>query len=222
MTILDLPPVHVECKRRPRSRSRKLNWIRSLYIRDGRQCVYCGKPMMSISDLEKFDYEAGKRLPADFPTLDHVTPRSEGGRTVLDNLVVACATCNNKKGNQATYVAKQQWKEFSDHLGQCPECKGVQGCELCRICLGSGELDTRRYHEVVDILSRESKGARKKAQHARARVRKLEEVVAAYEGSKPGQIKDREQLIRVIENLKATVKAMGETIKELGGGRVPL
>lgn len=220
MTILDLPVACQTTERRPRSRSRKLKWIRSLYIRDGRQCAYCGRPMMTITELEEFDYEAGKRLPANFPTLDHVIPRSEGGKTVLDNLVIACATCNNKKGNKATYIAKQQWKTFSENLGQCPECKGVEGSEFCRICLGSGELSTQRYHEVVDMLSREAKSQRKKAQQARARVRKLEEIVFEYEGSKPGQIKDREQLIQAIENLKGTVTAMATRIKELGGGRV--
>jgi 5-methylcytosine-specific restriction endonuclease McrA len=33
-------------------------------------------------------------------TVDHVLPRSRGGRHEWDNLVTACQACNHKKGNQ--------------------------------------------------------------------------------------------------------------------------
>lgn len=32
-------------------------------------------------------------------TLDHVVPRSRGGTNRLKNLVLACATCNHRKGS---------------------------------------------------------------------------------------------------------------------------
>ncbi len=32
-------------------------------------------------------------------TFDHVIPRSRGGRTVWDNIVASCRSCNTKKGN---------------------------------------------------------------------------------------------------------------------------
>lgn len=47
--------------------------------RDGERCVYCGD-------------EAGPFH------LDHVVPYSRGGDHEVDNLVVACATCNVSKG----------------------------------------------------------------------------------------------------------------------------
>lgn len=47
--------------------------------RDGHACVYCG----STENL----------------TLDHVTPKSKGGRDSWDNLVTACKPCNSKKGD---------------------------------------------------------------------------------------------------------------------------
>jgi 5-methylcytosine-specific restriction endonuclease McrA len=33
-------------------------------------------------------------------TLDHVVPRSRGGRTSWDNVVCCCRRCNAKKGNR--------------------------------------------------------------------------------------------------------------------------
>jgi 5-methylcytosine-specific restriction endonuclease McrA len=57
----------------------KLNRKR-LYRRDNNECVYCGSK---------------KHL-----TLDHVLPKSRGGRNSWNNLVTCCTTCNMKKGNR--------------------------------------------------------------------------------------------------------------------------
>lgn len=46
--------------------------------RDGRVCVYCD-------------------LPAKPLHIDHVIPVSDGGLSIMDNLVVACGECNLKK-----------------------------------------------------------------------------------------------------------------------------
>ncbi|MDX2303017.1 MAG: HNH endonuclease [Microscillaceae bacterium] len=51
----------------------------NIFKRDGGKCQYCG----STKDL----------------TLDHVIPRSKGGRSTWDNLVTACKHCNSKKGD---------------------------------------------------------------------------------------------------------------------------
>ena len=51
----------------------------NIFKRDKHQCQYCGKR---------------KEL-----TLDHVLPKSRGGKTSWDNLVSACKSCNSKKGN---------------------------------------------------------------------------------------------------------------------------
>lgn len=52
---------------------------RNVLRRDRHTCQYCGST---------------ERL-----TLDHVMPRSRGGKDAWDNLVAACTPCNNKKGN---------------------------------------------------------------------------------------------------------------------------
>lgn len=52
----------------------------AIYQRDGHKCQYCG---------------ATRKL-----TIDHIIPRSRGGGDDWDNLVVACSSCNIKKGDK--------------------------------------------------------------------------------------------------------------------------
>ena len=56
---------------------------RNVYLRDKKVCQYCG----TFCPWEK-------------ATIDHVLPRSRGGKTNWSNVVLACAKCNNKKGNK--------------------------------------------------------------------------------------------------------------------------
>ncbi len=56
--------------------------IRTLvYERDNFTCVCCGEKMFSLL------------------TLDHITPKSKGGKFTVDNLQTMCQRCNNAKGN---------------------------------------------------------------------------------------------------------------------------
>jgi 5-methylcytosine-specific restriction endonuclease McrA len=64
------------------SRSYKLS-KRNVFIRDNHTCQYCGK-VFSVYSL----------------TVDHVMPRSRGGKTSWENLVAACKKCNNRKDNR--------------------------------------------------------------------------------------------------------------------------
>lgn len=54
---------------------------RNLLLRDGYRCQYCG-------------VEPGVRGL----NVDHVMPRSRGGRDTWDNLVISCRPCNLRKG----------------------------------------------------------------------------------------------------------------------------
>jgi 5-methylcytosine-specific restriction endonuclease McrA len=56
---------------------------RNLYRRDGLRCQYCNSDH-STSDL----------------SIDHVMPRSRGGKTSWENCVLACVRCNTKKANR--------------------------------------------------------------------------------------------------------------------------
>jgi 5-methylcytosine-specific restriction endonuclease McrA len=51
----------------------------NVFKRDGNRCVYCNS--------------------SDGLTIDHVVPRSMGGRESWENLVTACQKCNARKGN---------------------------------------------------------------------------------------------------------------------------
>lgn len=53
---------------------------RNIFRRDGMQCMYCGAHATKVT-LE----------------LEHVIPRSRGGRDDWDNLVASCRSCNEKK-----------------------------------------------------------------------------------------------------------------------------
>lgn len=60
---------------------RKITLTRqNIFKRDGQKCVYCP----SRKDL----------------TLDHVMPKSRGGKDTWENLVTCCSKCNIKKANR--------------------------------------------------------------------------------------------------------------------------
>ncbi len=54
---------------------------RNIFARDGHRCQYCGRSM-PLAQL----------------SIDHVIPRSRGGKTTWDNVVCSCQPCNTKKG----------------------------------------------------------------------------------------------------------------------------
>jgi 5-methylcytosine-specific restriction endonuclease McrA len=60
----------------------------NVFLRDDFKCMYCGH---SYSTREL--------------TLDHVVPRSQGGRTDWENILSACAKCNTTKGGRTPVQA---------------------------------------------------------------------------------------------------------------------
>jgi 5-methylcytosine-specific restriction endonuclease McrA len=56
--------------------------------RDRFRCQYCGS--------------------RDRLTIDHVMPRSRGGKDLWENLVAACTSCNNRKGNRTPEEANMR------------------------------------------------------------------------------------------------------------------
>ncbi|MCY2955780.1 MAG: HNH endonuclease [Planctomycetota bacterium] len=56
---------------------------RNLFLRDDFTCQYCGG-----------------RCTADRLSVDHVVPRSRGGKTTWDNCVLACVRCNARKADR--------------------------------------------------------------------------------------------------------------------------
>ncbi len=60
---------------------------RSLFCRDNYTCQYCGSSERPL-------------------TMDHILPRSRGGKTEWTNVVAACAPCNRRKANRLPTEAK--------------------------------------------------------------------------------------------------------------------
>ena len=66
----------------------------NLLARDEFSCQYCG--------LELSQREA---------TIDHIVPRSQGGGTSWENVVVACGHCNRKKGGRTPAEAHMKLRK---------------------------------------------------------------------------------------------------------------
>ncbi len=65
----------------PREAHRRKITRRAVLARDSWTCQYCGSRKSGL-------------------TVDHVIPRSRGGKSVWENIVAACASCNRRKGNR--------------------------------------------------------------------------------------------------------------------------
>jgi len=56
---------------------------RNIYARDSSKCQYCGR-----------------KYPSTELSLDHVIPKSQGGKAIWDNIVCCCVKCNVRKGGR--------------------------------------------------------------------------------------------------------------------------
>jgi len=86
--------------RQTRSLSRK-----NILLRDRHTCQYCGEVFSPIE-----------------LTLDHVMPRSRGGKSSWENLVTCCRRCNNCKGDrlpeEANMLLQRRPRPFSLHTSR--------------------------------------------------------------------------------------------------------
>lgn len=85
-TVL-LVPQHIRLKIAHTERTWRVPAVnrREVLRRDKHTCQYCGST---------------KKL-----TIDHVIPRSRGGKHTWDNVVTACEACNSRKGNRTPQEA---------------------------------------------------------------------------------------------------------------------
>jgi 5-methylcytosine-specific restriction endonuclease McrA len=54
---------------------------KNVLVRDGFKCAYCGAERQRL-------------------TIDHIIPKSKGGKADFENCVSSCKPCNNKKGDR--------------------------------------------------------------------------------------------------------------------------
>lgn len=77
---------------RPRNANGPVRFCREhVYIRDNYTCQYCGH-----------------HYPTKMLTLDHVLPAAQKGAKSWTNIVTACRTCNQKKGNRTPIKANMR------------------------------------------------------------------------------------------------------------------
>ena len=82
-------PCVIASKRYIKRGSIQINCNRAnVFWRDSHTCLYCNK-VFTESSL----------------TLDHVMPKSRGGKKVWENIVTSCHNCNQKKGNRLPHEA---------------------------------------------------------------------------------------------------------------------
>lgn len=72
----------------------KLTYSRkAVFVRDKYKCQYCTQ-----------------QLTPNSVTIDHILPRSKGGKTTFKNTVTSCFKCNNKKGRKLLSESKMKLK----------------------------------------------------------------------------------------------------------------
>jgi 5-methylcytosine-specific restriction endonuclease McrA len=111
---------------------RRAHWSRQgVLIRDRHTCVYCGIRSGSVHKGRLY----GKR---DF-TVDHILPKSRGGKDTWPNTACACAACNHRKGNRLPHEAgmRLRWEPKTPRTSYLV------------VALGSGAEHWRRYIEFT-------------------------------------------------------------------------
>ena len=110
---------------------RKSHWSRKgVLLRDDYTCVYCG---IELGALVK-----GKVLSKRDFTIDHIIPRSKGGKDTWSNTACACTRCNHRKGHRLHNVAGMRllWEPKTPRTSYLV------------IALGSGPEVWKRYVEI--------------------------------------------------------------------------
>ena len=83
-------PAVVRFLRALRNRKQDVRFSReNVYLRDQGRCQYCVRSITRAA-----------------ATYDHVLPRSQGGRTCWENVVICCVPCNQQKGGRTPVQAK--------------------------------------------------------------------------------------------------------------------
>ncbi len=94
---------------------------RNIFARDENRCQYCGK-----------------RFPTSELSLDHIIPRSLGGRSSWTNIVCACTQCNKRKGGHRLHEAGMKLIRRPTKPRHCP---------VLRL-----RLNSNRYHSWKQFL----------------------------------------------------------------------
>jgi len=115
---------------------RKAQWSRKgILARDNYTCIYCGS---RVGDSVR-----GKILTKTDLTVDHLLPRSRGGRDTWTNTACACYSCNHRKGDRLLEETgmKLRWEPKTPRTSYLV------------IAIGSGPDAWRQYIELASLNS---------------------------------------------------------------------
>nr|PZN52393.1 MAG: HNH endonuclease [Chloroflexota bacterium] len=77
---------------------RQAHWSRrGVLVRDNFTCIYCGVQPSTVV--------RGKTLTKSDFTVDHIVPKSRGGKDQWTNTACACYHCNHRKGDRLPHEA---------------------------------------------------------------------------------------------------------------------
>jgi 5-methylcytosine-specific restriction endonuclease McrA len=110
---------------------RHAHWSRKgILVRDNYTCIYCG--------VQPGDVQRGRLLTKSDFTIDHIVPRSRGGKDTWTNTACACALCNHKKGDLMPNEAgmRLRWEPKTPRTSYLV------------IALGTGPAAWKRYIEM--------------------------------------------------------------------------
>lgn len=120
---------------------RKAHWSRKgVLVRDNYTCIYCG---VRLGETVR-----GKTLTKTDFTVDHVLPRSKGGKDNWTNTACACYACNHRKGDRLPNDVgmKMRWEPKTPRTSYLV------------IAIGSGPDAWRHYIELgahEDVFTRD-------------------------------------------------------------------
>src|SRR5512141_1379614 len=98
-------PSIIRFLRKIRDRKRAVKFSReNVYARDHGCCQYCGNRVLRPE-----------------ATYDHVIPRSQGGHTRWENVVICCTPCNQRKGGRTPAQAGMQLRSVPVKPKSLPE-----------------------------------------------------------------------------------------------------
>jgi 5-methylcytosine-specific restriction endonuclease McrA len=110
---------------------RQAHWSRrGVLMRDSYTCIYCA--------VQPGHVVRGKTLVRSDFTVDHVIPKSRGGKDQWGNTACACYTCNHRKGDRLPHEAgmRMRWEPKTPRTSYLV------------IAIGSGMDSWKRYIEV--------------------------------------------------------------------------
>ncbi|MBL8788832.1 MAG: HNH endonuclease [Deltaproteobacteria bacterium] len=127
-TELPMPSVVRFLRSRRRHGAPTIRFSRdSVFARDRGACQYCGK-----------------EVPRRDGTYDHITPKSRGGQTLWENIVLACRPCNQRKGNRTP-------SEAGMHLRVAPQRPSFAAIGTWQVLVGFGDTLPRAWRPYLGL-----------------------------------------------------------------------